>query len=134
MVVCLVVRPWHSAHRRDSVLSIAQWPGRLVVSLPEYLSGWVHPPQISAGMMFFSLFAYQPLALILAAITSVRGWKDSSRRVVRLSLWMFIALLLALVYPSIRSVIWSGCSSRYGRSPRSNWRVWWMFFRKNGGR
>jgi hypothetical protein len=38
--------------------------------------------------------------LSLAAITLVRGWKDFSRRVVRLSLWMFIALLLALVYPS----------------------------------
>ncbi len=82
--------------------------GAWLSSLPEYLSGWVHPPQISAGMMFFSLFAYQPLALILAAITSVRGWKDSSRRVVRLSLWMFIALLLALVYPShqVSDLVW----------------------------
>ena len=77
-------------------------------SLPEYLSGWVHPPQVSGGMMFFSLFAYQPLAVILAVITIVRGWKDSSRRVVRLSLWMFVALLLALVYPShqVSDLVW----------------------------
>ena len=82
--------------------------GAWLSSLPEYLSGWVHPPQVSAGMMFFSLFAYQPLALILAAVALVRGWKDSSRRVVRLSLWMFIALLLALAYPShqVSDLVW----------------------------
>ena len=68
-------------------------------SLPEYLSGWVHPSGISPVMMLFSLLAYQPLAVILGLIAIVRGWVNGSQRVMRLSIWALIALLLALFYP-----------------------------------
>jgi MFS family permease len=69
-------------------------------ALPDYLRGWVQPSGVSAGLMLFSLVAYQPLGLILAIMATVRGWIQGSRRVMRLSLWMMIALLLALFYPS----------------------------------
>ncbi len=77
-------------------------------SLPEYLSGWIHPSALSAGMMVFSLIAYQPLALILAAIAIVRGWMNGSRRVMRLSIWALVALLLALFYPfhQVSDLVW----------------------------
>ncbi len=69
-------------------------------ALPEYLRGWTQPSGVSAGLILFSLVAYQPLGLILAIMASVRGWTQGSRRVMRLSLWMLVALLLALFYPN----------------------------------
>ncbi len=77
-------------------------------SLPEYLSGWTRSLGISAGMMLFSLIAYQPLAVILGVITIVRGWMNGSKRVMRLSIWMLVALLLALFYPfhQVSDLVW----------------------------
>jgi len=82
--------------------------GAWLSSLPEYLSGWIHPSGISAGMMIFSLIAYQPLALVLAAIAILRGWMNGSRRVVLLSIWALVALLLALFYPfhQVSDLVW----------------------------
>ena len=59
-------------------------------------------------MMLFSLIAYQPLAVILALITIVRGWMHGSKRVMSLSIWMLVALLLALFYPShqVSDLVW----------------------------
>jgi hypothetical protein len=68
--------------------------------LPEYLVGWVHPSGVPGGLMLFSLLAYQPLGLILALVTTVRGWIQGSLRVMRLSLWMVVALLVAVFYPA----------------------------------
>ncbi|MGA7192454.1 MAG: hypothetical protein WBW94_02410, partial [Anaerolineales bacterium] len=77
-------------------------------SLPEYLSGWTRSSGSSAGMMLFSLIAYQPLAVILALITIVRGWMHGSKRVMSLSIWMLVGLLLALFYPShqVSDLVW----------------------------
>ncbi len=69
-------------------------------SLPEYLRGWGRPSGVSSGMILFSLAAYQPLAVILGLIALARGWIYRSRRAVRLSLWMLVALLVALFYPA----------------------------------
>lgn len=69
-------------------------------ALPDYLRGWVSLPTVSAGLMLFSLFAYQPLGLVLSAVTLLRGWLQNSQRIMRLSLWMLVALLLALFYPA----------------------------------
>ncbi len=71
-----------------------------VSAVPEYFRGWVRPSGISAGIMLFSLAAYQPLAVILGLVATVRGWIRGGRRVIRLSLWMLIALVLALFYPA----------------------------------
>jgi len=68
-------------------------------SIPEYFQGWVQPSGVSAGLLLFSLVAYQPLGLVLTIIISVRGWIHGSRRVMSLSIWMLVALLLALFYP-----------------------------------
>jgi hypothetical protein len=69
-------------------------------ALTDYIRGWAQPSGVSAGLMLFSLAAYQPLGLILAIPTIVRGWSQGSRRVIRLSVWMLVALFLALFYPA----------------------------------
>ena len=69
-------------------------------ALPDYISGWFRSSGISSGMMLFSLLAYEPLAVILAVVAIVRGWLQDGRRIMMLSLWMLVALLLALFYPA----------------------------------
>jgi hypothetical protein len=49
--------------------------------------------------MFLALAVYQPLAILLAIIAILRGWIGGSRKIIRLSLWMLVALLLAVFYP-----------------------------------
>jgi hypothetical protein len=71
-------------------------------AIPEYFQGWTQPSGVPAGLLLFSLVAYQPLGLILAIIITVRGWFQRSRRVKFLSLWMIVAFLLALFYPGHR--------------------------------
>ena len=69
-------------------------------ALPDYLSGWISPSAIPAGLVLFSLLAYQPLGVILALVAAVRGWMRGSRRIRLLSLWAVVALLLAIFYPA----------------------------------
>lgn len=68
--------------------------------VPEYILGWVHPSAVPAGLMLFSLLAYQPLGLILALVAAVRGWVQASQRIMRLSLWLLVGLLIAAFYPA----------------------------------
>ena len=69
-------------------------------ALPDYFAGWVSATGVPIGLMLFSLVAYQPLGLILAIIAGVRGWIQHSRRIMLLSLWLLVALLVALFYPA----------------------------------
>ncbi len=69
-------------------------------ALPDYVAGWVRPTGMSADLMLFSLVAYEPLAIILALVAGVRGWLQRSRRVMLLSLWALVALLIAVFYPA----------------------------------
>ena len=71
-----------------------------VSSLPVYLHGWVAPSGVPAGRLILSLVLYQPLTIILALVALVRGWWGGSRRVIRISIWMLVALLLAIFYPA----------------------------------
>ena len=43
---------------------------------------------------------YQLLGILFAVIAILRGWRNGGRRVIRLSLWMLVALLLASFYPA----------------------------------
>jgi len=69
-------------------------------SLPVYLRGWVQPSGVPGGRLLFALLAYQPLAVLFGLIALVRGWWQGRRRSIRLSLWLFTALLVALFYPA----------------------------------
>lgn len=69
-------------------------------SLPAYLRGWVEPSGIASGRLLFSLIVYQPIAVILALIAILRGWRHGSRRIIRLTLWLSVTLLLAVFPPA----------------------------------
>jgi hypothetical protein len=79
-----------------------------LASLPDYLQGWAQFSGTSASMLLFSLVAYQPLGVLLALMTVVRGWMQDSLRVKRLTIWMLTALLLALFYPArqVSDLVW----------------------------
>lgn len=74
--------------------------GAWLASLPTYLSGWVTSSFVPASRLFLALGTYQPLGILFALIALVRGWWNGGRRVIRLSIWMIVALLLATFYPS----------------------------------
>jgi len=69
-------------------------------ALPEYLRGWNRPTDVGALRLFLALLIYQPLALVFAALAIVRGWRRSGGRILRLTLWLLVALALAIFYPA----------------------------------
>ncbi len=74
--------------------------GAWLASLPDYLKGWVSPVAVPAGRLFLALGVYQLFGILFALAAIVRGWWNAGRRIIRLSLWMLVALLLAAFYPA----------------------------------
>lgn len=73
--------------------------GALAGSLPAYLEGWLEPSQVPALRLLAALAFYQPLGLIFAGFSAVRGWLQRDEIPQWLSLWVVVALALALAYP-----------------------------------
>ncbi len=71
-----------------------------LASFPAYISGWVSAASMRVGWMFLALLVYQPFAILLSIVAMLRGWKDGSRRVIPLSLWLIVTLLLAIFSPA----------------------------------
>ena len=72
--------------------------GALAETLPVYLNGWLKSSGIPATRLIAAFVFYQPLALIFGVVALVRGWiyrNDLSRW---LSIWLFTALILALIF------------------------------------
>lgn len=82
--------------------------GAWLASLPAYLSGWVTSSFVPASRLFLALGAYQLLGLLFALIAIVRGWWNGGQRVIRLSIWVIVAFLLAVFYPARQSadLVW----------------------------
>jgi len=78
-------------------------------SISAYFSGWVDPSNIGAGWLLISLPAYQPFAIFLSIIAMTRGWRKGSLRVILLSIWLLVSLLIALFYPArqVADLAWS---------------------------
>lgn len=83
--------------------------GAWLASLPEYLTGWVAPVTVPASRLFLALGVYQLLGILFALIAIVRGWWNGGRRVIRLSLWLLVALFLAAIYPARQTadLVWA---------------------------
>ncbi len=83
--------------------------GAWLASLPEYLKGWVAPVTVPAGRLFLALGVYQLFGLLFALAAIVRGWWNMGRRLIRLSLWALVALLLAAFYPAHQTadLVWA---------------------------
>jgi len=81
----------------------------LLASLTSYLQGWSQPAGVSSRFVFASLLFYQPLTVLLAVVMLVRGWTCGSRRVIRLSVWLLVSLLLAVFYPArqVQGLVWA---------------------------
>ncbi len=69
-------------------------------SIPAYINSWLTPSNVPQPRVFFSLLVYQPLAFLLALIAIVRGWVNGGRRIIFLSIWLFVSLLLVIFLPS----------------------------------
>jgi hypothetical protein len=82
------------------LLLAPQGLGAWLASFPEYLKGWVTLGVIPSGRLLLALGVYQLFGIIFVLIAIVRGWMRAGRRVIRLSLWMLVALLLAVFYPA----------------------------------
>jgi len=71
-----------------------------LASIPAFITSWLTPSDVPAGRLFLSLLAYQPLGFLLVIIAMIRGWRVGSRRIIPLSVWFLVALLLAIFNPS----------------------------------
>ena len=79
----------------------------LVSSLPAYLSGWTQASAMTPGRMLFTLLVYEPLGIFLAVLSLIRGFRTGSQRIIRLSLWLGVSLLLAVFYRQPGELVWA---------------------------
>jgi len=78
-----------------------------VSSLPAYLKGWVSPSVMTPGRILFAMIAYEPLGLFLAILSLIRGYRTGSTRIIRLSIWLGVTLLLAIFYRQPSELAWT---------------------------
>lgn len=76
-------------------------------SLPAYFTGWVTPSTSTAARTLFTFIAYEVLGISLAVFALVRGFRTGSKRIIRLSLWLGVALLLAVFYRQADELAWA---------------------------
>ncbi len=78
-----------------------------VSSLPAYLKGWVAPSQMTPGRILFTLLVYEPLGIFLAVLSLIRGYRTGSRRIIGLSVWLAVALVIAIFYRQPGELVWA---------------------------
>ena len=71
-----------------------------LASIPSFFESWLAVTFVPVGRIFLSLLIYQSLGILLAVFAMVRGWRNGSRRIIPLSIWFFVALLLVILNPS----------------------------------
>ena len=76
-------------------------------ALPDYLRGWTAPSSIGPGRVLFTFLAYEPLGIFLAIFSLIRGYRMKSRRILRLGLWLGVALLVAIFYRQASELVWA---------------------------
>jgi hypothetical protein len=75
-------------------------------ALPAYLNGWIAPSSMTPGRILLVFIAYEALGIFLAILSLIRGYRKKSRRLIRLSLWLGVALLLAIFYRQTSELVW----------------------------
>ena len=82
--------------------------GALGGSIPAYLAGWVTASDVSAIQLLLVFLVYQPLAFIFGSLGAVRSWVEGNLAAQRLSVWVLIALIVGLLYPSrqVGDLVW----------------------------
>jgi hypothetical protein len=74
--------------------------GAAVSSVPAYLQGWTLSVDVPPTRLLLTVAVYEPFFFLFAAIAIVRGILVRDRQALFLAIWMAVALLLTLVYPS----------------------------------
>jgi hypothetical protein len=75
-------------------------------ALPDYLRGWTAPSSMTPARMILAFLVYEPLGIFLAILSLIRGYRTGSRRILRLSVWLGAALLLAIFYRQASELVW----------------------------
>lgn len=76
-------------------------------ALPDYLKGWVAPSSMPPGRLLVVFAGYEALGIFLAVFSLIRGYRTGSRRIMRLALWLGVALLLAIFYRQMNEFVWA---------------------------
>jgi hypothetical protein len=76
-------------------------------SLPAYFYGWIASPTTTVSRTLFTFIAYELLGISIAALSLIRGFRTSSKRIIRLSMWLGVALLLAVFYRQTDELAWA---------------------------
>ncbi|MBK7450360.1 MAG: hypothetical protein IPJ47_13440 [Anaerolineales bacterium] len=74
--------------------------GAAFSSIPAFIKMWTMPSPVLRSMLLVSVLIYQPFALLLTIMSLVRGWAGGLRRIIFLSIWLLVALLLAIFFPA----------------------------------
>ncbi|MFN3490710.1 MAG: hypothetical protein ACK40V_00670 [Anaerolineales bacterium] len=69
-------------------------------SIPEFFKSFTGASETTWGMILISVLIYQPLAFILAVFAIVRGIFNNIKRIIFLTIWLLIALLLVIFLPA----------------------------------
>lgn len=78
-----------------------------VSSLPDYLRGWVALSPVTPGRILFTLLVYEPLGVFLAVLSLIRGYRTGSRRIIGLSVWLGVALVITIFYRQPAELAWA---------------------------
>jgi hypothetical protein len=80
-----------------------------LASIPAFFGGWVSTSDVPAIRLLISLVVYQLLGVLLALFAIIRGWRNGSPRIISLSVWFLVALLLVVFIPSrqIADLAWA---------------------------
>ncbi|MBE0408710.1 MAG: hypothetical protein IBX69_03145 [Anaerolineales bacterium] len=68
-------------------------------TIPEALNSWFSDSGIPASRVFLAPIIYQPLAIFFVLIGLVRVWRERSIILNWLIIWLFSALIIAIVFP-----------------------------------
>jgi hypothetical protein len=77
-----------------------------LAALPAYLKGWVAASSMTPGRTLLAFLVYEPLGIFLAVLSLIRGYRMKSRRISRISVWLAVALLLAVFYRQPGELVW----------------------------
>lgn len=77
-----------------------------ISALPAYLTGWTSATSMTPGRILLTFIGYEPLGIFLAILSLMRGYRTKSRRIIRLSVWLAVALLLAVFYRQTAELVW----------------------------
>ncbi|HSJ87350.1 MAG TPA: hypothetical protein VK909_09090, partial [Anaerolineales bacterium] len=76
-------------------------------SIPAYFKGWVAGSTMTPARMLFTLLVYEPLGIFLAIFSLIRGYRTGSARIIQLSIWLAVSLLLATFYRQPGELAWA---------------------------